>query len=504
MKTYTYLWIAAFLVLGAGIMQAQVVPTQVCKGETVCNTVGAHRGFVYWQQSSDGINWVLVPFMSLDTFCLTADSNGYYRASITEGDCAPIYSEVHQIQVIEVGVDAGADASFCANASTTLGGSPSASGGVGPYSYVWSPAAGLSSPVDANPVASPSNTTTYVLTVTDALGCVGSDSVLITPGPAVVADAGPDLNICSGNNDVLGGSPSGSGGTGLLTYNWSPQTYLSSATVANPTVTPAAALNYVLSVMDANGCMDMDTVFVDTTNGVAHGTQTFAFTGGVQTFIVPGCVDSITMDVYGAQGGANWVNNTNFGGRVTAKLAVTTGETLTVYVGGQPTVGTTAGYNGGGLGDGAGKGGGGGTDVRRGAASLNDRIIVGGGGGGAGYWSNLHVVGGQGGGLVGQDGYRAPADAGGLGGNQTAGGASGTCVNFNVTSMQGFFGQGGSPFTFNCGCEGYGGGGGWYGGAGSGNCRGGGGGSSYTIPGATSVVHTQGARVGNGQVIFTW
>jgi hypothetical protein len=496
----------SFLCCG-GFLSAQVVPDKVCKGEQVCHTLGSYRGTPQWQQSPDGINWQNISGATGDTLCMIADSNGFYRAEIVEGTCGPVYSQVHALEVVQVTVNAGADAGFCAGQILTIGGSPTASGGVGSYIYLWTPPGGLDSDVIPNPTASPSVTTTYVVQAMDSLGCVGSDTITVTPSPAIIADAGPDLVICYGSSEALGGNPTGSGGVGALTYFWTPSGDLSSATAANPIVTPTASNIYFLTVTDSVGCSVMDTVAVDTNSTLVHDSTTFVYTGSAQTFVVPGCVDTIRMDVWGAQGGANWVNNVNYGGFVSAKIAVTPGETLQVYVGQQPTSGTLPGWNGGGAGDGAGKGGGGASDVRRGAATLNDRIIVGGAGGGAGYWSNLHVVGGKGGGLTGENGYREPSyssNPGGLGATQTAGGANGTCINLYVTTMAGAFGQGGTPLGFSCGCEGYGGGGGWYGGAGSGNCRGAGGGSSYTIPGATDVVHTQGVRVGNGQVKLVW
>lgn len=224
---------------------------------------------------------------------------------------------------------------------------------------------------------------------------------------------------------------------------------------------------------------------------------TFAYTGAMQSFTAP-ATGSYQLETWGAQGGANWVNNDNFGGYAKAVYNLTAGTVLNIFVGQQPN-GITGGYNGGGNGEGVGQGGGGGTDIRSGGSALSNRILVAGGGGGAGYWSSLHIVGGVGGGLTGGDGYRSTtADPGGQGGTQSGSG-NGTCVSFNNTAMAGGLGYGGSPSS--CGCEGYGGGGGYYGGAGSGNCRGGGGGSGYILPSATNGTFTSGVRTGHGQAV---
>ena len=336
------------------------------------------------------------------------------------------------------------------------------------------------------------NTQTYTVTASNACGATATSfstiTVNSTPAPTPVTatpssiciGASSDINAVSAGNTInwytvpTGGSPIGTTPSG-----------------ANLSVTPGSSTIYYAEAVPSAGA-----------------SLTFAYTGTPQTFVVPLGVTSIDMECWGAQGGANWVNNTNFGGYSKGTIAVTPGETLTIYVGNQPTT-IAGGYNGGGAGDGAGRAGGGASDVRQGGTGLNNRIIVAGGGGGAGYWSALHVVGGVGGGanLSGGDGYREPsfgANPGGKGATILAAGPDGTCASFNNTNMAGAFGQGGSPASFGCGCEGYGGGGGWYGGAGSGNCRGAGGGSGYVTPSATNLVATSGVRVGDGQVILTW
>ena len=59
-------------------------------------------------------------------------------------------------------------------------------GGSGEYTYQWTPAETLSNPGILNPVATPLDTTTYILTVTDKFGCSFSLSYTVnTRGPVV-------------------------------------------------------------------------------------------------------------------------------------------------------------------------------------------------------------------------------------------------------------------------------------------------------------------------------
>jgi hypothetical protein len=60
-----------------------------------------------------------------------------------------------------------------------IGGTPTASGGLGPYTYSWAPATGLDNWNIANPIASPTVTTEYIVTVTDDNNCTFTDSVTV-------------------------------------------------------------------------------------------------------------------------------------------------------------------------------------------------------------------------------------------------------------------------------------------------------------------------------------
>ena len=224
---------------------------------------------------------------------------------------------------------------------------------------------------------------------------------------------------------------------------------------------------------------------------------TFNSTGGQQSFPVPNGVSSIHIQAWGAQG-ANATAPTGLGGLggfAEGDLAVTPGQTLEIFVGGQGTAVTNArgggGFNGGGDAEERGivnqrGGGGGASDVRVGGISLSDRVIVAGGGGGA--CASLTNFGGNGGGLVGGEGVTSP----GGGGTQIVGG-----IGFNSPScLVGEFGLGGDAGTQSCA----GGGGGWYGG---GSGCGAGGGSSY-IGGVDNGNTISGESEGDGMVILTW
>ncbi len=256
---------------------------------------------------------------------------------------------------------------------------------------------------------------------------------------------------------------------------------------------------------------------------------TFSYTGGMQTYTVPAGVTSIRIETWGAQGsGGNGGN----GGYARGDMAVTPGQVLNVYVGGQ------TGYNGGGLGHAAiNRNGGGASDVRVSPYALANRVIVAGGGGGGGNTDvGIRNGGGGGTGTVGPN-YAGGGGGDGYGGNGGPGGNTGGTGNTSCHSGGaggGGFTSGGSPscntcYTSTCGQAGTlgqggngdtwengicftsyggtnGGGGGYYGGGGSsvGNCGGGGGGGGSSWTGTlTNITLTGGIRAGNGQIIIT-
>jgi hypothetical protein len=256
------------------------------------------------------------------------------------------------------------------------------------------------------------------------------------------------------------------------------------------------------------------------------GNQSFYFTGGPQTFVVPAGITSLTIDAYGAQGGGG-----GGGGETMANITVTPGESLTLFIGGYGG-GQSGGFNGGGSAtDGCNSGGGGATDLRQGGVALSNRVVVAGGGGGGGCdQSHGGGSGGQGGGSTGGTGADTSGSGsgfGGSGGDQSSGGIGGAGGNgsYNgVTGTSGSLGQGGAgglgggDYMTTCtALGGAGGGGGYYGGGGGGGGAGdvcptnntwggggGGGGSSHAEGSATQVFLNAGVQGGYGAMNITW
>ena len=147
-----------------------------------------------------------------------------------------------------------AQATICSGTSVTL-----VASGPGPTtSWSWSPAAGLNVTNAATVIASPTVTTSYIVTRHCNGGGTATDTVVVTVNPSPTANASPSVSICNGQSASLGATPAGSGGTSPLTYHWLP----GGSVNQHPNVSPSGTTTYTLTVTDANNCSDTDQVTV--------------------------------------------------------------------------------------------------------------------------------------------------------------------------------------------------------------------------------------------------
>lgn len=151
-----------------------------------------------------------------------------------------------------VPIGATGDTTICIGTTVPL----AAFGGA---SYSWSPTVGLSNANIASPTATPAVTTTYIVTITDAVGCVRTDSAEVIVNPLPVVNAGPNVTKCPGFPVQLQA-------TGGLAYSWSPAFGLSNPNISNPIADPLITTTYTVTVTDKNGCVNTDDIKVKVMN----------------------------------------------------------------------------------------------------------------------------------------------------------------------------------------------------------------------------------------------
>ncbi|MCW3083061.1 MAG: hypothetical protein JWP12_427 [Bacteroidetes bacterium] len=176
-------------------------------------------------------------------------------------------------------VSAGNDKTICPGANTIIGGSPTAGGGLPPYTYTWTPTTGLSASNVANPTASPSVNTTYTVTVKDDTGAVRADAMILTINVIANINAGRDTSICEGISASIGSSSNPSG----IAYSWSPGTTLDDSTSTTPVSSPTVTTTYTLTATVA-GCpprTDNVKVIVIPTPPINAGMDTTIMEGAV-------------------------------------------------------------------------------------------------------------------------------------------------------------------------------------------------------------------------------
>ena len=119
----------------------------------------------------------------------------------------------------------------------------------------WSPFNTLSSRTQPTVQAFPQSTTTYTAIVTDSKNCMDTAEVQITVNPLPIVDAGEDTVQC-------GNDPIQLLATGGVQYSWSPAGSLQGANTPDPFADPDSSETYVVTVIDGNGCVNEDSVFV--------------------------------------------------------------------------------------------------------------------------------------------------------------------------------------------------------------------------------------------------
>jgi len=206
-------------------------PSTFCADRTITLTASSGTGYSYeWTKNSQVIS-------GATSNVLVASQTGTYQVEVTANGCSK-KSNATGVTVNPLPVaSASNDGTICSGDTVEI----SASGGT---SYQW-----FNGSTNSTISVSPTNTTTYGVTVSNTFGCTASESVIVSTIARPTASITPagSIAICSGQTTTL----TASSGTGY-SYQWFEGTSLLNG-FTNQVLSPSQSGNYSV-IVTANGC----------------------------------------------------------------------------------------------------------------------------------------------------------------------------------------------------------------------------------------------------------
>ncbi len=257
--------------------------------QTICNGGSANltanaAGAVSWQ-------WNIIPgnaFVSnLQNITVSPTTTTSYVVTATDAAGCQGMDTVVVIVSAMTTQDAGPNDTVCSGACATL----TASGGI---TYAWTADPSIAGPLNTASVnACPTTTTLYHVTVTDAAGCTGMDSVTIFVAPTILTINALGTNVSCFNACDGTGSAAANGGFPPYAYTWS--NLMTGANISNLCAGP-----YTVTVTDAIGCsatanititeptaLDVQSTNISTANcGQNDGSVTISISGGTPGYTI--------------------------------------------------------------------------------------------------------------------------------------------------------------------------------------------------------------------------
>ncbi len=219
--------------------------TSVCAGSIV--QLKAIKGLKYCWSPSAGLS-----DSSIQNPVATVQNTTKYYLNILSGNNQPVVQDSIIINIISSPVvNAGNDISICKGASAQLNAS-------GANIYKWNASVDLSDTTIANPFATPSNTSQFIVKGFNAQGCFDTDTVKVSVLPLPDIKLTNDTGICINGSVMLQANVAGNN-----SYNWYPSAGLSNENIYNPVASPADSTKYFVTVTNNNNCKSIDSVTVN-------------------------------------------------------------------------------------------------------------------------------------------------------------------------------------------------------------------------------------------------
>ena len=214
-----------------------------CTGQPVTLNLGVTGGF-----SPLTYNWT--GGGSTPTITVSPTSSANYVLNITDA-CGGFKKDTAFISVSNLTSTITSFDSVTCNGLSNGSATAISANGLLPYTYNWSPSGGSSNTATGLAAG------TYIVHVTDSIGCTSSDTVVIwQPTLLTTAISNIDSVLCNGQSTGSATVTAGGGIPGYL-YNWNTTPQQSSAIAVNlPTGT------YTVTVTDNNGCTSTSSALV--------------------------------------------------------------------------------------------------------------------------------------------------------------------------------------------------------------------------------------------------
>ncbi len=223
------------VILVVDFQDVNVSDTLVCLGNSVPLTIDGN-GQAEWEANPS------LSGTTGSTVVASPDSTTSYFVKITSRfGCEFRDSVTVEVDSIFPDPVISSNDSICRNSSIRLVAS-------GASNYHWRPAASLSADAGASVMASPSQTTTYIVAFSTVCDTVyDSVTIFVEPPFGVV---GPDPTVCPGDSGLLYAS-------GGVSYSWSPEDLTSRFDDSTVYAFPVSApFDYTVFVTNARGCVD--------------------------------------------------------------------------------------------------------------------------------------------------------------------------------------------------------------------------------------------------------
>jgi len=231
--------------------------SMICLGNTATLTVTAQSADIYHIEWSETADFQQIITTETNSITVTPTSTRTYYVRVTTDECTRIYA--FPVTVIQVSIIGNQDYLRCFEDYLELG--VTCSGGISPYQYTWQLGDG-STYSGANPHVTPQHSTSYEVTVTDALGCTATAGGFITVREGTFLEGldawcEPCL-VVAYHETTLHATDYGTD----YTYQWSPSSDMTTPNLPNTIVTPDTTMTYTVTVTDTFGCVKSDTVTI--------------------------------------------------------------------------------------------------------------------------------------------------------------------------------------------------------------------------------------------------